>query len=63
MHDGSFAQMVGLLNMYNAGMARPAPRNAQQAADPKFPVTSPLLQPLQLTSDDIIALKSFLEVL
>ncbi|PKB23641.1 cytochrome c peroxidase [Janthinobacterium sp. 64] len=63
MHNGLFPQMVGLLNMYNAGMSRPVPRNAQQAADPKFPVTSPLLRPLQLTSDEIIALKSFLEVL
>ena len=63
MHNGLFPQMVGLLNMYNAGMSRPVPHNAQQAADPKFPVTSPLLRPLQLTSDEIIALKSFLEVL
>lgn len=63
MHNGLFPQMVGLLNMYNAGMSRPVPHNARQAADPKFPVTSPLLQPLQLTSAEIIALKSFLEVL
>ena len=63
MHNGLFPQMAGLLNMYNAGMSRPVPHNAQQAADPKFPVTSPLLQPLQLTSAEIIALKSFLEVL
>ena len=63
MHNGLFPQMVGLLNMYNAGMSRPVPHNAQQAADPKFPVTSPLLQPLQLTSAEIIALKSFLEAL
>ncbi|WP_233516279.1 cytochrome-c peroxidase [Janthinobacterium sp. BJB426] len=63
MHNGAFGQMVGMLNMYNAGMSRPEPHNAQQAADPKFPVTSPLLQRLQLTSDEIIALKSFLEVL
>ena len=63
MHNGAFAQMVGMLNMYNAGMSRPEPQNAQQAADPKFPVTSTLLQPLQLTSEEIIALKSFLEAL
>ncbi|MGK5046076.1 cytochrome-c peroxidase [Janthinobacterium sp. GB4P2] len=63
MHNGLFPQMVGLLNMYNAGMLRPVPQNAQQAADPKFPVTSPLLQPLHLTSEEIIALKSFLEAL
>lgn len=63
MHNGLFPQMVGLLNMYNAGMSRPVPHNAQQAADPKFPVTSPLLQRLQLSSEEIIALKSFLDVL
>lgn len=63
MHNGLFPQMVGLLNMYNAGMSRSVPQNAQQAADPKFPVTSPLLQRLQLTSGEIVALKSFLEVL
>lgn len=63
MHNGLFPQMTGLLNLYNAGMAHPAPRNAEQATDPRFPVTSPLLQRLQLTSDEIMALKSFLEVL
>jgi cytochrome c peroxidase len=63
MHNGLFPQLAGVLHMYNAGMSRPAPRNAEQAADPKFPVTSPLLQRLQLSSDEIIALKSFLEVL
>ncbi len=63
MHNGLFPQLAGVLNMYNAGMSRPAPRNAEQAQDPKFPVTSPLLQRLQLTPGEITALKSFLEVL
>lgn len=63
MHNGLFPQLAGVLNLYNAGMSRPLPRNAEQAADPKFPVTSPLLQRLQLTRDEITALKSFLEVL
>ncbi|MGK5080657.1 cytochrome-c peroxidase [Janthinobacterium sp. HLX7-2] len=62
MHNGLFP-LLGVLNMYNAGMARPVPQNAQQAADPKFPVTSPLLQRLKLTPDEVQALKSFLEVL
>ena len=62
MHNGLFP-LLGVLNMYNAGMARPVPQNAEQAADPKFPVTSPLLQRLNLTPDEIQALKSFLEVL
>lgn len=63
MHNGLFPQLAGVLQMYNAGMSRPAPRNAGQAQDPKFPVTSPLLQRLQLTPGEITALKSFLEVL
>lgn len=63
MHNGLFPQLAGVLNMYNAGMSRPVPRNAEQAQDPKFPVTSPLLQRLQLTAAEITALKSFLEVL
>jgi cytochrome c peroxidase len=63
MHNGLFPQLTGVLNMYNAGMSHPAPRNAEQAQDPKFPVTSPLLQRLQLTPGEITALKSFLEVL
>lgn len=63
MHNGLFPQLTGVLNMYNAGMSRPAPRNAEEAQDPKFPITSPLLQRLQLTRDEITALKSFLEVL
>ena len=63
MHNGLFPQLAGVLNMYNAGMSRPAPRNAEEAQDPKFPVTSPLLQRLQLTPGEITALKSFLEVL
>ena len=63
MHNGLFPQLLGVLTLYNAGMAHPKPRNAEQAQDPNFPVTSPLLQPLQLTRDEITALKSFLEVL
>lgn len=63
MHNGLFPQLLGVLTLYNAGMAHPRPRNAEQAQDPNFPVTSTLLQPLQLTRDEITALKSFLEVL
>ena len=63
MHNGLFPQLTGLLNLYNAGMPQPAPRNPAEAADPKFPVTSALLQPLHLTRDEIQALKHFLDVL
>lgn len=62
MHNGIFDNMDGILNMYNAGMARPKPRPGLEN-DPNFPVTSDLLIQLQLTQeekDDIIA---FLEAI
>lgn len=62
MHNGIFANMDGILNMYNAGMARPKPRPGLEN-DPNFPVTSDLLIQLELTQeekDDIIA---FLEAI
>lgn len=63
MHNGLFRSLRGILNMYNAGMPRPRPANAAQAADPKFPVTSPLLQPLQLDETELQALEAFLGTL
>lgn len=63
MHNGLFPQLAEVLHLYNGGGARPKPRNAEQEQDPKFPVTSPLLQRLQLSPDELGALKSFLEVL
>lgn len=60
MHNGLFRNLRGILNMYNAGMPRPQPANAAQAADPKFPVTSPLLQPLKLDAAELDALEAFL---
>lgn len=63
MHNGLFRSLRGILNMYNAGMPRPRPANAAQAADPRFPVTSPLLQPLQLDEAELQALEAFLRTL
>lgn len=63
MHNGLFPSLRGILNAYNAGMFRPRPANAAQAADPRFPVTSPLLAPLQLRTDEIESLEAFLKVL
>lgn len=65
MHNGLFRSLRGILNMYNAGMPRPRPRpaNAEQAADPRFPVTSPLLQPLHLDATEVEALEAFLGTL
>lgn len=63
MHNGLFRSLRGILNMYNAGMPRPRPADAAQAADPKFPVTSKLLQPLQLDAAELEALEAFLGTL
>jgi len=63
MHNGLFPSLRGILNAYNAGMFRPKPANAAQAADPRFPVSSPLLKPLDLSADEIAALEAFLKTL
>lgn len=63
MHNGLFGSLRGILNMYNAGMFRPPPANAAQAADPRFPVTSDLLKPLKLSEEELQALEAFLKVL
>lgn len=62
MHNGLFPDLDGILNMYNAGMPTITP-NAEQQKDPLFPKKSPLLQPLQLNSDELFALKAFLQSL
>ncbi|WP_057938807.1 cytochrome-c peroxidase [Algoriphagus resistens] len=57
MHNGIFDNMDGILNMYDAGMARPKPRPGLEN-DPNFPVTSDLLIKLDLSQaekEDIIA--------
>lgn len=63
MHNGVFVSLRGILNLYNAGMPRPRPANAAQAADPLFPKTSPLLRPLDLADDELQALEAFLKAL
>lgn len=60
MHNGRFASLRGVLNMYNAGMPRPQPGNAGQAADPLFPQTSTRLQRLELDADELDAVHAFL---
>lgn len=60
MHNGLFDNMNGILNMYNAGMPRPK-RKKNQLNDSLFPVTSPLLKKLELTSDEKQDIISFLE--
>lgn len=62
MHNGIFPHLEGIVNMYNAGAFRPRPVGAQ-ANDPAFPLTDPLLKPLDLSADERAALVDFLSTL
>ncbi|QNN76789.1 cytochrome-c peroxidase [Pseudoxanthomonas mexicana] len=62
MHNGTFPQLRGIVNFYNAGGAHPRPK-PDQLDDPLFPKTDPLLKPLQLNKDERAALVAFLEAL
>lgn len=61
-HNGLFDDILGVINMYNAGMARPVP-NESQKNDPMFPETSHLLRPLDLTNQEKLAIVAFLEAI
>jgi cytochrome c peroxidase len=61
MHNGLFP-LQGVLNMYNAGMPT-LRRKPDQQDDPLFPTKSPLLHPLYFNSQDLGALKAFMESL
>lgn len=57
MHNGLFDNIDGILNMYNAGMPQPKPKEGEEA-DPMYPKTDPLLKKLNLTTqerNDIVA--------
>lgn len=60
-HTG-FLDLPGLINVYDAGGARPK-RKDSQADDPLFPETSELLRPLDLTDGEKADLLAFLESL
>nr|WP_274380689.1 cytochrome c peroxidase [Alloalcanivorax marinus] len=62
MHNGKFRKMHGILSIYNAGGAHPRPKDDQQG-DPLFPVTSPLLKPLDLSQEELADLEAFLHSL
>jgi cytochrome c peroxidase len=62
MHNGIFADLDGLLRFYNAGGANPRPR-ADQADDPHFPRTDPILKRRELTTEEREAIVAFLETL
>ncbi|WP_198670381.1 cytochrome-c peroxidase [Dyella sp. C9] len=62
MHNGLFPDLRGVVAMYVAGMPRPRPQGAQ-ASDPRFPGPDPLLQPLDLTANEVEAMTEFLRAL
>lgn len=62
MHNGLFDNMDGVLNMYNAGMPQPKPKPGQEG-DPLFPKTSPLIQKLNLSSEEKQAIIAFLDAI
>ncbi|WP_439472487.1 cytochrome-c peroxidase [Brevundimonas sp.] len=62
MHNGLFPLFEGVVRFYNAGGAHPR-RPAGAENDPMFPVTDPMLQPLDLTEDEIEDLVAYLETL
>lgn len=62
MHNGLFPLMEGIVRFYNAGGAHPR-RPAGAENDPLYPVTDPMLEPLNLTDDEIDDLVAYLETL
>ncbi len=62
MHNGLFPSLIGVVNFYNAGGARPKPRE-EFADDPRFPVTSELLHKLELSPLERQDLVEFLMIL
>lgn len=62
MHNGLFPLFEGIVRFYNAGGAHPR-RPAGAENDPMFPVTDPMLKPLDLTEDEIDDLVTYLEAL
>ncbi|CAA9198726.1 cytochrome-c peroxidase [Flavobacterium collinsii] len=63
MHNGLFDNITGIVNMYNSGMHMIDPDESEKAADPLFPKTDTLMQPLHLNDEEIVALVSFIKTL
>jgi len=61
-HNGLFDNIEGVMNMYNAGMARPKPK-PEQVSDPLFPITDIHLKKLNLTPQERAAVISFLSAI
>lgn len=62
MHNGRFANLRGVMNLYNVGMPRPQP-TAVQVGDPLFPRPDPLLKPLDLHRAELDAIVAYLDTL
>jgi len=63
MHNGLFWNMTGLLNMYNSGMQMNSATPEQKTKDPLYPVTDPLMQPLNLSKEEIKDIEAFLHAI
>lgn len=63
MHNGFFDNITGVINLYNSGMHMVDPSPEEAAADPLFPKTDHLLQPLHLTDDEIRAIVAFMRAI
>ena len=62
IHNGLFSNLQGVLNFYNVGMPRPT-RKPEQKDDPLFPETDARFKPLNLSADQMRALRAFLDTL
>ncbi len=60
-HLGTFPNLIGVLNMYNAGFPAAVPKGKEN--DPLLPKTDPLIKKLNLTREEILALEAFLKTL
>src|SRR5690606_12572267 len=63
MHNGLFDNIIGVINMYNSGMAMNNPRNAEQEADPMHPRIDPLMKKLDLSKEEIRQVAAFLDAI
>ncbi len=63
MHNGLFDNIIGVINMYNSGMAMNNPRNAEQEADPMHPMIDPLMKKLDLSREEIRQVAAFLDAI
>lgn len=63
MHNGLFDNLEGIVNIYNSGMHMIDPTPEKKAADPLYPVTDSLMQPLKLSREEVKSIVAYLEAL